>query len=153
MVHIEPAAGLHPQVHTHGDVPADAREYALTKVEAALHHAPGRVLRTSLTLDAAAPGDRVDAHVDVDGVGVHVHAVGQTLQEATDLMQERLRSRLRRIRRRPAQGPPPPELPPIEDSSAATGEEPYEAGEVPYEAGVEADEAGDEPGGGGSAGR
>jgi ribosome-associated translation inhibitor RaiA len=68
------------------------------------------VLRTSLTLDAAAPGDRVDAHVDVDGVGVHVHAVGQTLQEATDLMQERLRSRLRRIRRRPAQGPRPPEL-------------------------------------------
>lgn len=146
MVHIEPAAGLHPQVHTHGDVPADAREYALTKVEAALHHAPGRVLRTSLTLDAAAPGDRVDAHVDVDGVGVHVHAVGQTLQEATDLMQERLRSRLRRIRRRPAQGPPAPELPPIEDSPAATDEEPYVADEEP-------DETSDEPGGGGSAGR
>jgi hypothetical protein len=50
MVHIEPATDLHPQVHTHGDVP-----------------------------------------------------------EATDLMQERLRSRLRRIRRRPAQGPRPPE--------------------------------------------
>jgi ribosome-associated translation inhibitor RaiA len=110
MVHIEPATDLHPQVHIHGDVPAEARAYAVTKVEAALHHAPGTVLRTSLTLDSAAPGDRVDAHVDVDGVGVHVHAVGETLQEATDLMQERLRSRLRRIRRRPAQGPRPPRL-------------------------------------------
>ena len=108
MVHHEPAAYLHPQVHTHGDVPAEARAYAVTKVEAALHHAPGPVLRTSLTLDSVAPGDRVDAHIDVDGVGVHVHAVGQTMQEATDLMQERLRSRLRRIRRRPAQGPHPP---------------------------------------------
>jgi ribosome-associated translation inhibitor RaiA len=66
------------------------------------------VLRSWLTLDAAAPGDRVEAHVDVNGVGVHVHAVGETLQEATDAMQERLRSRLRRIRRRPAQGPRPP---------------------------------------------
>ena len=98
-----------PQVHTHGDVGEEAAAYAVVKLEAALHHAPGPVLRTSLTLDSAAPGDRVDAHVDVNGVGLHVHAVGETLQEATDLMQERLRSRLRRIRRRPQQGPPAPE--------------------------------------------
>jgi ribosome-associated translation inhibitor RaiA len=102
----EPAVG--PQVHTHGNVKPEATTYAVDKLLAALHHAQGRVLRTSLTLDAAAPGDRVDAHVDVNGVGVHVHAVGATLQEATDLMQDRLRSRLRRIRRRPAQGPRPP---------------------------------------------
>ena len=95
---------IHHQVHTHGDVGAEATTYAVDKLEAALHHAPAPVLRTSLTLDAAAPGDRVDAHVDVNGVGVHVHAVGETLQEATDLMQERLRSRLRRIRRRPQPG-------------------------------------------------
>jgi ribosome-associated translation inhibitor RaiA len=91
---------ISPQVHTHGRVGPEAREYAVSKLTAALHHAPGPVLRTSLTLDAAAPGARVDAHVDVNGVGVHVHAVGATLQEATDLMQERLRSRLRRIRSR-----------------------------------------------------
>src|SRR5690348_995007 len=97
-----------PHVHTHGKVTPEARAYALSKLEAALHHAPGPVLRTSLSLDSAAPGDRVDAHVDVNGVGVHVHAMGQTMQEAADLMQERLRSRLRRIRRRPQQGPPAP---------------------------------------------
>lgn len=97
-----------PQVHTHGEVGPEAKAYAVEKLEAALHHAPGPILRTSLSLDAAAPGDRVDAHVDVNGVGVHVHAVGETLQEATDLMQERLRSRLRRIRRRPHQGPQAP---------------------------------------------
>ncbi|MFC7530098.1 HPF/RaiA family ribosome-associated protein [Actinoplanes sp. GCM10030250] len=92
---------ISPQVHTHGKVGADTVAYAVAKLEAALHHAPGSVLRTSLTLDAAAPGHRVDAHVDLNGTGVHVHAVGETMQEAVDLMQERLRSRLRRIRRRP----------------------------------------------------
>jgi ribosome-associated translation inhibitor RaiA len=102
---------IHPQVHTHGEVGADATAYAVDKLEAALHHAPAPVLWTSLSLDAAAPGDRVDAHVDVNGLSLHVHAVGETLQEATDLMQERLRSRLRRIRRRPQQGPPPPQVP------------------------------------------
>ena len=96
---------ISPQVYTHGEVDPDATAYAVGKLEAALHHAPGPVLRTSLTLDTAAPGDRVDAHVDVNGIGLHVHAVGATLQEATDLMQERLRSRLRRIRRRYDTGP------------------------------------------------
>ena len=94
-----------PQVHVHGTVGNRAREYAISKLEAALHHAPGQILRTSLTLDSDAPGNRVDAHVDVAGVGVHVHAVGETMQEATDLLQERLRSRLRRLRRTHHQGP------------------------------------------------
>jgi ribosomal subunit interface protein len=94
-----------PQVHTHGTVTPDATEYATAKVTAALHHAPAPVLRVRLTLDAAAPGDRVDVHVDVNGVGVHAHAVGETMQEATDLVQERLRSQLRHLRRRSAQGP------------------------------------------------
>jgi ribosome-associated translation inhibitor RaiA len=106
MTHVDQAGG--PHVHTHGKVTAEATAYAVGKLEAALHHAPGPVLRTSLSLDSAAPGDRVDAHVDVNGVGVHVHAIGQTMQEAADLMQERLRSRLRRIRRRPQQGPRAP---------------------------------------------
>jgi ribosome-associated translation inhibitor RaiA len=88
-------------VHTHGEVPAEAADYAVGKLTAALHHAPAPVLRAAVTLDALAPGDRVDAHVDVNGAGVHVHAVGETFQEATDLMQDRLRSRLRRIRRHP----------------------------------------------------
>ncbi|BCJ49063.1 hypothetical protein Asp14428_05380 [Actinoplanes sp. NBRC 14428] len=102
-----------PHVRTHGPVDEPARTYAVEKLEAALHHAPAPVLQSWLTLDAAAPGDRVDAHVNVNGVPVHVHAVGVTLQEATDLMQSKLRSCLRRIRRRPDQGPaapPPPDL-------------------------------------------
>jgi ribosome-associated translation inhibitor RaiA len=118
---------IHPQVHTHGPVAPQAAEYAVRKLEAALHHAPAAVLHCSLTLDAAAPGDRVDAHVDVNGTGLHVHAVGASLQEATDAMQERLRSRLRRIRRRPAQGPPAPApnaVPRDDDPAADTTAEP-----------------------------
>ena len=99
---------ISPQVHTHGEVGPEAAAYAVGKLAAALQHAPGRVLRSSLTLDSDAPGDRVDAHVELNGIGLHVHAVGRTLREATDLMQERLRARLRRIRRRPQQGPPAP---------------------------------------------
>jgi ribosome-associated translation inhibitor RaiA len=96
---------VQPQVHTHGEVAGEATEYAVRKVVAALHHAPAPVLRCRIDLDAAAPGDRVDAHLDLNGVGIHVHAVGSTLLEAIDVMQERLRSRLRHLRRRPAQGP------------------------------------------------
>jgi ribosome-associated translation inhibitor RaiA len=96
---------IDPQVHVHGMVAPEAAAYAIQKVAAALRHAPGPVLRASVTLDAAAPGDRVDAHVDVNGAGVHVHGVGSTMQEATDVMQERLRSRLHHLRRRPQQGP------------------------------------------------
>ncbi len=103
MTRTEPA--VTPQVHTHGEVGSEATAYAVGKLTAALQHAPGPVLRASLTLDAAAPGDRVGAHVDVNGAGVHVHAFGETMQEATDLMQERLRSRLHHLRRRPDQGP------------------------------------------------
>ncbi|MDI6098715.1 hypothetical protein QLQ12_08890 [Actinoplanes sp. NEAU-A12] len=98
-----------PQVHTHGTVAPEATTYAVRKLQAALYHAPAPVLHSRLTLDANAPGDRVEAHIDVNGVAVHVHAVGESLQEATDAMQERLRSRLRRIRRRPTQGPRAPE--------------------------------------------
>ncbi|GID95835.1 hypothetical protein ACFQFC_02060 [Amorphoplanes digitatis] len=99
---------ISPQVHIHGEVVPEAAEYAVEKFVAALHHAPGPVLRASLNLDAAAPGDRVDAHVDINGAGVHVHGIGSTMQEATDVMQERLRTRLHRLRRRPRQGPAAP---------------------------------------------
>jgi ribosome-associated translation inhibitor RaiA len=91
-----------------GSVSPEATEYAVEKLDAALHHAPGPVIGSWLTLSTAAPGVRVDANVHVGGAHLHVHAVGETLQEATDLMQQRLRSRLRRIRRRPDQGPQAP---------------------------------------------
>jgi ribosome-associated translation inhibitor RaiA len=99
-----------PHVHTHGRVGRGVTTYAVDKVVAALRHAPAPVVSSWVTIDAAAPGNRIDADVNINGVHFHVHAVGASLYEATDLMQERLRSRLRRIRRRPVQGPqmPPP---------------------------------------------
>jgi ribosome-associated translation inhibitor RaiA len=97
-----------PHVHTHGRVGPGVTTYAADKVVAALRHAPAPVVSSWLTIDAAAPGNRIDADVNINGIHLHVHAVGESLQEAADLMQERLRSRLRRIRRRPIQGPPAP---------------------------------------------
>jgi ribosome-associated translation inhibitor RaiA len=102
MTHIGSTLPVH--IRTHGAVPPEATDYAVTKLGSALQHAPDPVVASWVTLDAAAPGDRVDAHVNISGIHVHVHAVGETLQEATDLMQERLRSRLRRIRRRYGHG-------------------------------------------------
>ncbi len=98
-----------PQVRTHGPVPSAMKAYAMEKAAVALHHAADPVLYARLNLDSApATGNRVDAHVDVNGTALHVHGVGDTLQEAIDVMQERLRSGLRRLRRRPHQGPAAP---------------------------------------------
>ena len=94
---------IEPQVYTHGDVSPEIRDYARAKVLAALHHAPAPVLRLRVTLHATAPGHRADVQADVNGVGVHAHAVAETMQEAIDVLQERLRSQLRHMRRRPAQ--------------------------------------------------
>jgi hypothetical protein len=111
---------IEPQVHTHGEVPPEATAYAVQKLRAALTLAPARVVSCWLALDTAAPGDRVAAHVIVGGAGVYVHANGVTLREATDLMQDRLRARFRRLRRRPGQGP----------SAQATDERPSDAGSL-----------------------
>ena len=105
MTHVNPTTA---HVHLHGAVGPGARAYAVAKLAAALRQAPGRIISSWLTIDSAAPGNRVDAYANVNGVHVHVHAVGGTLHEAIDLMQQRLRARLRHIRRRPAQGPPAP---------------------------------------------
>jgi ribosome-associated translation inhibitor RaiA len=118
-------SGITSHVHVHGAVPRGARAYAVAKLEAALQHAPRRILSSRLTIEAASPGNRVDAHVNVNGVHVHVHAVGVTLNEATDLMQQRLRSRFRHIRRRPAQGPPAPLRADGQPASVRPGPEGY----------------------------
>lgn len=104
MTHI--AATIPVHIRTHGAVPPEARDYAVAKLDAALQHAPDPVVASWVTLDAGAPAERVDARVNVSGIHLHVHAVGETLQEATDLMQERLRSRLRRIHHRPGHDSP-----------------------------------------------
>lgn len=94
-----------PQVRVHGRDAADWTEYAVEKVTAVLRQAPGTVLHVRLLLDSTPQGDRVDAHVDIDGVVLHAHAMGSTVQEAVDLMQDRLRGRMRRLRRRPVPRP------------------------------------------------
>jgi ribosome-associated translation inhibitor RaiA len=106
MTYVSPV--VRPTVRTHGKVGPGTTAYAVDKTEAALLHAPAAVLSVRLTLDASAPGNRVDVHVDVNGTPLHVHAVGSTLYEAADLVQDRLRSALRRLRRRPDQGPAAP---------------------------------------------
>jgi ribosome-associated translation inhibitor RaiA len=97
------STGVVPSVRIHGRGAVQARDYAVDKLAAALRHAPGPVLFARLTLDSGAPGERVDAQVDVDGIAVHVHAVGDTMTEAIDRLQERMRARLRRMRRRPTE--------------------------------------------------
>jgi ribosome-associated translation inhibitor RaiA len=115
--------GITSPVHVHGVVSRRARAYAVAKLETALQHATRRILSSRLTIEAAAPENRVNAHVNVNGVHVHVHAVGSTLTEATDVMQERLRSRFRLIRRRPAQGPPAPTEPDSQRASVGSAPE------------------------------
>src|SRR4051794_19614242 len=101
------SATITPRVRVHGLVPAFDRAYGLEKLIAALRHAPFPVVDARLTLDVDAPGHRADANVVLNGAVLHVHALGESMAEAVDLMQERLRARLRHLRRRPDQGPPP----------------------------------------------
>lgn len=96
-------AAFTPQVRLDGPVRSDAVEYAVAKVEAALHHAPAPVLRVRLTLcepDRVKPTNHSRVQVDVDLNGTHVgaHADGASLHEAVDLMQDKLRARLARAR-------------------------------------------------------
>ena len=65
MTHVH--SGITSRVHVHGVVPSEARAYAVAKLETALQHAPRRIVSSRLTIDAAAPGNRIDAHVNVNG--------------------------------------------------------------------------------------
>lgn len=90
-----------PQLHIDGQVAAETVEYAVAKVETALHHAPSPVLRVRLCLRqvaCTAAAERGQARVDVDLNGAYVgaHAAGTTMREAVDRMQDRLRACLAR---------------------------------------------------------
>lgn len=63
MTHIGSTIPVH--IRTHGSVPPEATDYAVDKLDAALRHTADPVVDTWVTLDAAAPGDRVDAHVNI----------------------------------------------------------------------------------------
>jgi ribosome-associated translation inhibitor RaiA len=57
------------------------------------------VLEVQLLLESMSSGDWAVAHVDADGVTLHAHAMAPSVREAVDLMQERLHSQLRHLRR------------------------------------------------------
>jgi ribosome-associated translation inhibitor RaiA len=91
-----------PQVRTHGLDAAAWEDYASKQVTAALRQAPAGVREIRLMISSLETRDRIDAHVDIDGVVLHAHAAGRTVQEAADVMREQLRGQLRRRPRRPA---------------------------------------------------
>jgi hypothetical protein len=93
-----------PQLHIDGQIAAEAVQYAVTKVETALHHAPAEVLHVRLSLrqsvrPAASEPPQARVDVDLNGVYVGARAVGATIHEAVDRMQDRLRARLARSAR------------------------------------------------------
>lgn len=94
-----------PQLHLDGQVATETVEYAVTKVETALRHAPAPVLHVRLCLRqsvraAATAGPQARVDVDLNGVYVGARATGTTIREAVDRMQDRLRARLARNARR-----------------------------------------------------
>ena len=90
---------------TKGEVSADERAYALNKVRALcdLGHEP---VLTAVVKLRVRPGSMVElpaiaeASLGLNGVSVRAHASGQTITEATDLLDDKLSRRLRRHRKR-----------------------------------------------------
>jgi ribosome-associated translation inhibitor RaiA len=90
-------------VETRGEVSSAAPEYARTKLAAVLERLDGPVLATRVTLTqepnhAVARPSLAKATVDLNGRPVRAHVAGATMQEAVDLLQDRLRARLNRVR-------------------------------------------------------
>ncbi|MER7463302.1 sigma 54 modulation/S30EA ribosomal C-terminal domain-containing protein [Streptomyces sp. NPDC097981] len=105
-------------VEKRGRVPADAVSYAQRKVHTVLGHVGEPVLQARVKLTQAArpaapPTASAQATIVVRGRTIRARAVGGTLPEAVDLLQDRLATRLARARghvlaRHRAAGPPTP---------------------------------------------
>lgn len=86
-------------VSTRGAVPESAAAYAAEKVARVVHLAPAPVLRARIELHEH-PNPSVErrslaeAALDVSGHAVRAQAVAETIEEAIDLVEERLRRRL-----------------------------------------------------------
>lgn len=80
-------------------IPAEAGDYARTKVEALARYSPADVPVATARLDHDGPR-RVTAHgrLDVDGVPVNAKATGDTYTEAVDLLQDKLKHQLLALR-------------------------------------------------------
>lgn len=90
------------QVQLRGAVPTDAAEYARSKIGAIAEHTRERILhaRAKLT-EAADPAvarpSMAQANIDLNGRAVRAHVAAETMHEAIDLLDERLRRRMRRM--------------------------------------------------------
>jgi ribosome-associated translation inhibitor RaiA len=92
------------QAGTRGSVPAEMTELASSKVGSVLRLTDRPILfaRVMLTMAADPAVERpamARADLDINGRIVHVHAAGETMRDAVELMADRLRSRLERVAR------------------------------------------------------
>ncbi|MFJ1706650.1 HPF/RaiA family ribosome-associated protein [Kitasatospora sp. NPDC088346] len=90
-------------VETRGEVTLAAPDYARTKMLAVLGRLDGPVLaaRVKLTQEpnhAMAKPSLAQAVVDLNGRPVRAHVAAATMQEAVDLLQDRLNTRIARVR-------------------------------------------------------
>ncbi|WP_030270351.1 sigma 54 modulation/S30EA ribosomal C-terminal domain-containing protein [Streptomyces sp. NRRL B-24484] len=97
-----PAAGV--RVETRGEVTRAAPDYARAKLTAVLDRLDEPVLavRVRLTQEpnhAMARPSLAQAVVDLNGRPVRAHVAAATMQEAIDLLQDRLNARIARVRR------------------------------------------------------
>ncbi|MFF0392954.1 sigma 54 modulation/S30EA ribosomal C-terminal domain-containing protein [Kitasatospora sp. NPDC004615] len=99
-------------VETRGEVSAGAPDYARVKIAAVLDRLDEPVLAVRVRLvqepnHAVARPSLAQATVDVNGRPVRAHVAAATMREAIDLLQDRLVSRVARLRhhRRPARTP------------------------------------------------
>ncbi|NXY95902.1 sigma 54 modulation/S30EA ribosomal C-terminal domain-containing protein [Streptomyces sp. BR123] len=97
------------QVRTRGPVPHGAAPYAQEKVLTVVDHLSEPVLAARVKLTQALAASVVNpataqAVVDVNGRPVRAHVSATTMFEAVDLLQERLRARLARVRRHAGRG-------------------------------------------------
>ncbi|MFJ4670705.1 HPF/RaiA family ribosome-associated protein [Kitasatospora purpeofusca] len=95
--------GTEITVTTRGEVTLAAPDYARTKLLAVLERLDEPVLaaRVKLTQEprhSVTKPSTAQATIDLNGRPVRAHVAAATMQEAVDLLQERLRGRIARVR-------------------------------------------------------
>ncbi|GAA1227649.1 HPF/RaiA family ribosome-associated protein [Kitasatospora nipponensis] len=98
-----PASATEVLVETRGEVTLAAPDYARTKMLAVLGRLDEPVLaaRVKLTQEphhAMARPSLAQAVIDLNGTPVRAHVAATTMQEAVDLLQDRLNARIARVR-------------------------------------------------------
>jgi len=94
--------GPEPVISTHGNVPDDAGDYAKKKIAGLYRGAPRPVIHASchLTMNANPAVERpaeAEATLDMSGHLVRGHVSAETVTEAIDFLDDRLRRQLKRL--------------------------------------------------------